>query len=388
MYDNGVSGPSRDLREAAPVARTTRLNTEIADAVWEAQTHIEADKLPTALIALREALSTVTLDPDCPVPDIADAARLYAGVLISLGESYSALLYSTYAHKATRLLDKPTSLRAIQADLIHAFVLRATARLGDSVTLYRDVVQRLAQRFGPAGRPALAGRADMAVAMHAAGACKEAGKTLHRTYVSHREAFGAADPQGIRMLAKLGVMARDCGGFELAHQYFDEAKARCAQHFSYTDPLSRHVTTAARASSDPAHTCGQPATSQQGLDARNLFVNAFDAEVRDLVVSAFDLDATDPLVSAVELVTSGAPVSLVPEPSLSDEASLLFSSSLGHIGGHLTIDGSGSYPFTIDATVSNRVGLAYVQIRIFAPGADPRHPPSADTWELPTANGT
>jgi hypothetical protein len=71
-------------------------------------------------------------------------------------------------------------------------------------------------------------------------------------------------------------------------------------------------------------------------------------------------------------------VSLVADPSLSDEANLLFSSALGHIGGHLTVDGSGSFPFTIDATVSNREGLAYVQIRIFAPGADPKElpPPS------------
>src|SRR5215467_9418511 len=293
MYETGTSGPSRDRREVAQVENMTSIGAEVADAVWEAQAHIEADNLPAALVPLREALATVTLDPACPVPDIADAARLYAGVLISLGESYTALLYSTYAHKATRLLEKPTSLRAIQADLIHAFVLRATARLGESVKLYRDVVQRLAERFGPAGRPALAARADMAVALHAAGACEEAGKTLHRSYVSHREAFGAGDPQGIRMLARLGVMVRDCGGFERAHQYFDEAKSLCTQHFTYTDPLSRHVTAAARASSDPGHTCGEQATSQQGLDARDLFVSAFDADVRDLVVSALDLDVTD-----------------------------------------------------------------------------------------------
>ncbi|HKD99280.1 MAG TPA: hypothetical protein VKB69_17010, partial [Micromonosporaceae bacterium] len=363
MFDNGTSGPSGEVdrgagagsrwfgsgtgaaaggrREpATQLARRTPVMSEVAEAVWEAQSHIEADRLPAAMMALRGALGTVTLDPGCPAPDVADAARLYAGVLITLGESYSALLYSTYAHEATRLLDKPTSLRALQADLIHAFVLRATARLGESVTLYRDAVERLSQRFGPTGRPALAARADLAVALHAAGMCQEAGKTLHRTYVSHREAFGEGDAQGIRMLTRLGVMARDCGGFELAHQYFDEAKALCAEHFSYTDPLSRHVTGATRAGSDAGHTCGHPATSQQGIDARDLFVSAFDAEVRDLVVTALDLDATDPLVSAVELVTSGAPVSLVTDASLVDHTNLLFSGTAGHIAGQLTIDGS------------------------------------------------
>src|SRR5262249_42964481 len=151
----------------------------VADAVWEAQALIEAGDLPSALVTLRAALATVTLDPDSPDPHLADAARLYAGVLTSLGESYSALLYSTYAHRATQVLDKPTALRSLQADLIHAFVLRATARMTESVPLYRDVVQRLAERFGPAGRPTLAGRADLAAALHAAGLCEEARTLLH-----------------------------------------------------------------------------------------------------------------------------------------------------------------------------------------------------------------
>ena len=383
MYDNGTSGPSRDRREVAYVGRMTPVS-EVGDAVWQAQACIENDDLPGALMALREALGTVTLDPECPVPDVADAARLYAGILISLGESYSALLYSTYAHRATQRLDKPTALRALQADLIHAFVLRATARLDESVALYRDVVARLSDRFGPAGRPALAARADMAVALHAAGLCQEAGKALHRTYVSHREAFGAADGQGIRMLSRLGVMARDCGGFELAHQYFDEAKTLCTQHHTYTDPLSREVTAAARAPSDPAHTCGEQATTQQGIDARDLFVAAFDTQIRDLVVSALDLDATDPLINAVELVTSGAPVSVVTEPGLSDDTNLLFSSALGHIGGHLTVEGSGSYPFTVDTTITNRAGLAYVQIRIYPPGTNPNELPDDEPKGLPS----
>src|SRR5262245_40280748 len=116
MFDNGTSGPSGDRREVAYVGRKTPVVSEVADAVWQAQACIENGDLPGALMALREALGTVTLDPQCPVPDVADAARLYAGILISLGESYSALLYSTYAHKATQRLDRPTSLRALQAD--------------------------------------------------------------------------------------------------------------------------------------------------------------------------------------------------------------------------------------------------------------------------------
>ncbi len=351
--------------------------TGIAEAVRDAHKHIDAGELPQALSVLRPALATVRLDPERPDPDIADAARLYAAVQTSLHESYSALLFSGYAQRAAQLLDKPTSLRALQAGLVHAFVLRATGQLDGAVALQRDVVTRLVERFGPGGRPALAGWADLAVTLHAAGLCEEATKLLHRTYVSHRETFGTEDPQGIKILTRLGVMIRDCGGFERAHQCFDEAKALCARHLTPTDPLTRKVTATARANSDPHHTCGEPASAQPGLDVADLFVSAFDLEVRDLVVSALDLKADDPLVSAVELVASGAPVSLVTDPDLSTrDAGLWFPSVLGHIGGQLTVEGGSSHPFTIDATVSNRVGLAYVQIRIYRPGADPDELPA------------
>ena len=68
---------------------------------------------------------------------------------------------------------------------------------------------------------------------------------------------------------------------------------------------------------------------------------------------------------------------MVADPNLSTrDASLWFPTVLGHIGGQLTIEGGESHPFTIDATVSNTVGLAYVQIRIFAPGTDPKDLPA------------
>jgi len=350
------------------------LAVDVAGAVRRAQAHVDDGDLHAALSVLRPVLTAAPLDATTPDPDVADAARIAAGALTSLGETYSALIYSDYAHRAAAVLDKPTSLRALRANLVHAFVLRATMHLTEAVELYHDVVRHLAERFGSIGRPTLAAQADHAVALHAAGQCSEATGLLHRTYFAHREAFGADDPQGIRMLTKLGTMNLDCGEFERAHQYFDAAKALCSEHLRLpaTDPLARQVVTAARASSNADHVCGRPAESQAGLHVRDLFVSSVDLDVRDLVASALDVDATDPFVSALELITSGAPVSLVADPALAQDASLVTSSVLGHIGGHLNIDGSGSYPFTIDATVGSRLGLSYVQIRIFAPGADPR----------------
>src|ERR1051326_7981333 len=189
-------------------------------------------------------------------------------------------------------------MRALQADLVHAFVLRATSQICDAVELYRQLAVRLADRFGPEGRATLAGQADLAVALHAAGCCAEAVKVLHRAYAVHREAFGAEDPQGIQMLTKLGVMNLDCGEFERAHQYFDLAKGLCAQPLAPHDPLVRQVIAAARASGDTVHTCGQPARSQPGLDVRDLFMSSVDLDVRDVVGSAPDLDAPHPLATA------------------------------------------------------------------------------------------
>jgi hypothetical protein len=88
------------------------------------------------------------------------------------------------------------------------------------------------------------------------------------------------------------------------------------------------------------------------------------------VAGGLDLDSNDPLVSAVELVSSGANVSITADPAVARDASLWVSGALGHISGHLTIDGSGSYPFSIDATVSSRAGLSLVQIQIYAPDSD------------------
>lgn len=347
----------------------------VAGAVREARARIDAGDLPAALLALRPILATVTLRAEAPDPDVAEAARLYAGVLTSLGESYSALPYSTYAHRAARAIDDPTTPLSLMADLIHAFVLRATAQMTEAVALYRDVVQRLATRCGPAARPTLAGQADLAITLHAAGICEEARKTLHRTYLAHREAFGPADSQGIQMLARLGALTLDCGDFEQAHQYFDQAKAACSEHLPAADPLARQVTSAARAGTNPSHVCGNAATSQHGLDVRDLFASALAMDARDLVVSTPDVNECDPFVSAFEMLMKGTTVSITSH--LAHTSNPWVSGVVGQIAGNITINGGGNYPFTIDAPEGPRDGVPdHVQIRIFAPGAGPDDPPA------------
>ncbi len=216
----------------------------------------------------------------------------------------------------------------------------------EAVTLYRDVVARLATQIGPGSRPTLAGQADLAVTLHAAGLCEEARTTLHRTCLAHREAFGPADPQGIQMLARLGTLTLDCGEFEQAHQHFDEAKALCAKHLQPTDPLIRCVTSAARASTNPGHVCGKTAMSQHGLGVGDLFVGSLELDVSDLVVSPPEPEECDPFVTAFESLTSGTTISITSH--LTPKANRWVSGVIGQIVGSINIKGGGDYPFTID----------------------------------------
>jgi hypothetical protein len=231
---------------------------DVARAVRHAQVSIDQGELTRALTTLRGALAGADLDPRWPDADLADASRLYAGVLAALGETYSAAPYSAYAHAAAHALFAPTDARTLYADATHAFVLRVTGEPAMAADLHRDLVARMASHFGTAARPVLAAQADLAVALHAAGKCLDARQTLHRTYFIFRDTYGASDPDGIRMLTRLGAMTRDCGGFEKAHQYFDRAKALCARHLTVGDPLTRQVTALARAGIDESHACGEP----------------------------------------------------------------------------------------------------------------------------------
>jgi hypothetical protein len=233
-------------------------SNDVAWAVRHAQASIDQGALRRALATLRGALAGADLDPRRPDPDLADASRLYAGVLAALGETYSAAPYSAYAHAAARALFAPTDARTLYADATHAFVLRVTGEPALAAGLHRDLVARMASHFGAAARPVLAAQADLAVALHAAGECLDARQTLHRTYFTFRDTYGTGDPDGIRILARLGAMTRDCGGFEKAHQYFDRAKALCSRHLAAGDPLARQITALARAGIDESHVCGEP----------------------------------------------------------------------------------------------------------------------------------
>src|SRR5262249_45160739 len=105
------------------VGTMTEVAIDVAGIVRRAQTHVDDGDPHAARAILRPVLPSAPLDAPPPDPDVADAARIAAGALTSLGETYSALIYSDYAHRAAAVLDKPTSLRSLRTNLGHAFVL-------------------------------------------------------------------------------------------------------------------------------------------------------------------------------------------------------------------------------------------------------------------------
>ena len=247
---------------------------DLGDAVPVADELIAAGDLPRALSVLRTVLAGVAPESLPPDPDLAEACRRYAAVLVCLGETYSAAPYAAYAYGALRTMPDRDATAALRAGVVYAFVLRSTGALAAAAVLYRDLSTAVRLRYGPYARVALASRADLAVTLHLAGECVPARQAMHGAYFTHRDAYGPGDPAGIRMLARFGTMTRDCGDFERAHQYFDTAKALCARHLPADDPLAREVTALARAGSDTGHACGRPA-AHPGADVGDLFLGVF-----------------------------------------------------------------------------------------------------------------
>jgi hypothetical protein len=99
------------------------------------------------------------------------------------------------------------------------------------------------------------GQADHAAALHRVSRCAAARTQLADCCGAHLAIFGPGDRDGIKMLARLGAMTRDCQDFDGAHVQFTEARARCRAYLADDDPLTANVTRLARADADPDHEC-------------------------------------------------------------------------------------------------------------------------------------
>ncbi|NES14927.1 MULTISPECIES: tetratricopeptide repeat protein [Micromonospora] len=207
---------------------------------------------------LADALTDADPRPANASPELADAAGLQARVLVALGEPHSARGWAAFAYAATTRLYGRSDERTVTAAATLAAVLHRVGSDARAARLYSDVIIELTARDGPESQRVLAAHADLATVEYARGQCQVARDRLQDAWELHREVYGDGHPSGIKMLAKLGAMERDCGRYAESHEHLTLAEELCALHLAPDDPLAGQVATLVRAAADPDHACVAP----------------------------------------------------------------------------------------------------------------------------------
>ncbi|MEV0152513.1 tetratricopeptide repeat protein [Micromonospora sp. NPDC050686] len=211
------------------------------------------------LAGARQLLSDALADAD-PRPanataELAEATGLQAKVLIALGEAHSARGWAAFTHAAATRLYGRSDERSITAAATLAAVLHRVGSDTRAARLYSDVILELTARDGPESPRVLAAHADLATVEYARGQCALARDRLLDAWELHREVYGDEHPSGIKMLARLGRMQRDCGRLAEARQSFALAEELARQHLGPDDPLTAQVAAVSRAAPDAIHVC-------------------------------------------------------------------------------------------------------------------------------------
>ncbi|MDM4718228.1 tetratricopeptide repeat protein [Micromonospora sp. WMMA1363] len=204
---------------------------------------------------LADALTDVDPRPANATPELAEAASLQARVLVALGDPQAARGWAAYAYAATTRLHGRSDERTVAAAAALAAVLHRVGSWSRAARLYQMVILELTALDGPESRRVLAAHADLATVEYARGQCQVARDRLADAWELHREVYGDGYPSGIKMLARLGAMRRDCGRFAEAHDDLALAEELCHRHLPPDDPLTGQVTALTRAAASPDHTC-------------------------------------------------------------------------------------------------------------------------------------
>ncbi|MGW4499638.1 tetratricopeptide repeat protein [Micromonospora sp. NPDC004336] len=208
---------------------------------------------------LADALTDADPRPANATPELAEAASLQARVLVALGEPHSARGWAAFAYAATNRLHGRSDQRTVAAAATLAAVLHRVGSWSRAARLYQEVIIELTALDGPESLRVLAAHADLATVEYARGQCQVARDRLQDAWELHREVYGDGHPSGIKMLARLGAMQRDCGQFAEAHDNLALARELCRQHLPADDPLAAQVATLARAAANPDHVCADTA---------------------------------------------------------------------------------------------------------------------------------
>ncbi|MFI7599371.1 fibronectin type III domain-containing protein [Actinoplanes sp. NPDC049681] len=223
----------------------------------QAQTLTAEGDLAGARAVLAGVLDPAETDPQRASPDLALAAALQARILIALGDAHAARVWAGFAHAAEERLHGPHDERTIAAAATHAAVLHRVGNHGRAAQLYHDLVGELTALDGRLSPRVLAAEADLAIAEHAAGHCTAARARLTDTWTRYREVYGDATAGGIKMLARLGAMERECSRPGEATAHLTLAQEFCARYLPADHSLAQQVARLAGSPPSGRHRCGR-----------------------------------------------------------------------------------------------------------------------------------
>ncbi|GIF50576.1 tetratricopeptide repeat protein [Asanoa ferruginea] len=227
----------------------------LGDLTTRAQDRIHAGDLAGAEELLGAALATADPSPATATDELALAAALQGKVLLALGEAHAARGWASYAYSATTRLYGAHDPRTTDTATTLAAVLHRVGAHERAARLYHDVILELSAAEGPESARVLAAHADLATVEYARGDCATARTRLEDAWELHREVYGDGHPAGIRMLAKLGAMERDCGRVADSHAHLALAQELGRTHLPPDHPLIAQVAALSRAAPNPDHVC-------------------------------------------------------------------------------------------------------------------------------------
>lgn len=234
------------------------MSSGLDDLLAQAHDLVAAGDLAGAQELLGNALSNADPRPGHASPDLAEAASLQARVLVTLGEPHSARGWAAFAYAAATRLYGPSDQRTVAAAATLAAVLHRVGNYPRAARLYQDVIIELTATDGPESLRVLAAHADLATVEYAQGECEVARERMADAWEMHREVYGDTHLSGIKMLARLGAMQRDCGHFTEAHEHLALARELCRTGLPADHPLAIQVAALARAAANPDHVCAEP----------------------------------------------------------------------------------------------------------------------------------
>jgi hypothetical protein len=216
---------------------------------------VDAGDLARARTELEDGLAESEFDGSTVPPELAEAASLYARLLLTGGQTEEAREWAAYAYGAAERLYGAADQRAVRDAATLAAALSRVGELPTAERLYRDVVARLSERDGPGSPQALAARADLATVLHATGQCRAARSELAGALAAHQAGYGVHEAAGIRMLARLAAMSRDCGDEAAARRHFARAGALAEAYLPAAHPVAAQAAALAAAPADATHPC-------------------------------------------------------------------------------------------------------------------------------------